>query len=226
MIPSQQQQHQYSPKTPKTFRPPFSVSSGGQVKQTQGSFSFAGGQKAQSTTSNSSINNNSNSNIKAVCSLPDKTPTSSVSANHGQRQRVVGGANQNSKAGNGWAASGTLATSSTTSHLSQVSTAGTPLLGSPSALPLGFGMLGGLVPVSLPFQFPPLLNFSPPGAPGAAGMGSAPSSNSGYPLAQSDLIDLYKSLQSGSQAALPPHLQLAFSDANQSQSGDMKRKTH
>ncbi|KAI3353039.1 hypothetical protein L3Q82_019612 [Scortum barcoo] len=115
-------------------------------------------------------------------------PRSRISANHGQRQRMVGGANQSSKAGNGWAASGTLATSSTTSHLSQVSTAGTPLLGSPSTLPLGFGMLGGLVPVSLPFQFPSLLNFSPPGAPGAAGMGSAPSSNSGYPLAQSDLM--------------------------------------
>lgn len=70
----------------------------------------------------------------------------------------------------------------------QVSTAGTPLLGNPSALPLGFGMLGGLVPVSLPFQFPSLLNFSPPGASGAAGMGTAPSSNSGYPLAQSDLM--------------------------------------
>ncbi|XP_032356690.1 ubinuclein-2a isoform X1 [Etheostoma spectabile] len=231
MIPSQQQQHQYSPKTPKPFRPPFSVSGGGQVKQTQGSFSFAGGQKAQSTTSNSSINNNSINNkgvTSALCSRPDKTPLSSapsVSANHGQRQRVMGGA-QSSKTGNGWAASGTLATSSTTSHLSQVSTAGTSLLGSPSALPLGFGMLGGLVPVSLPFQFPSLLNFSPPGAPGAAGMGSVPSSNSGYTLAQSDLMDLYKSLQSGSQAALPPHLQLAFSDANQSQGGDMKRKSH
>ncbi|KAK0154730.1 hypothetical protein N1851_002958 [Merluccius polli] len=40
------------------------------------------------------------------------------------------------------------------------------------------------------------------------------------------VIDLYKSLQSGSQAALPPHLQLAFSDANQSQGSDMKRKSH
>lgn len=70
----------------------------------------------------------------------------------------------------------------------QVSSAGSSLLGSPTPLPLGFGMLGGLVPVSLPFQFPPLLSFSPPGGPGAGGMGSAPSSNSGYPLAQSDLM--------------------------------------
>ncbi|XP_041839157.1 ubinuclein-2a isoform X2 [Melanotaenia boesemani] len=226
MMPGQQQQHQYSHKTSKTFRPPFSVSGCGQVKQTQGNFSFTSGLKPQSTTSNSSVNNKGD--ISAVCSHPDKTPPSatSVPANHGQRQRVVGAASQVSKAGNGWSPSGTLATSSTTSHLSQVSTAGSSLLSNHSALPLGFGMLGGLVPVSLPFQFPSLLNFSAPGASGAAGMGSTPSSNSGYPIAQSDLMDLYKSLQSGSQAALPPHLQLAFSDANQSQGGDMKRKTH
>ncbi|KAM4584182.1 ubinuclein-2a isoform 2-T2 [Odontesthes bonariensis] len=230
MIPGQQQQHQYSPKTSKTFRAPFSVSGGGPVKQTQGVCSFAGGHKAQSTTSNSSINNSNNKGVvSVVCSHPDKTAppsTTSILANHGQRQRMVGGASQGSKAGNGWVASGTLATSSTTSHLSQVSAAGSPLLSSHSALPLGFGMIGGLVPVSLPFQYPSLLNFSAPGAPGTAGMSSAPSSNSGYPLAQSDLMDLYKSLQSGSQAALPPHLQLAFSDSNQSQGGDTKRKTH
>uniref|UniRef100_A0A8D3B4I5 Ubinuclein 2a n=1 Tax=Scophthalmus maximus TaxID=52904 RepID=A0A8D3B4I5_SCOMX len=183
MIPSQQQQHQYSPKT---FRPPFSVSSSGQLKQTQGICSFAGGQKHQSTTINSSIiNSNHKGLVSVVRSHSVKTTPSSspsVSANNGQRQRVMGGANPGSKAGNGWAASGTLASSSTTSRLSQVSDPGSALLGSPSTLPLGFGMLGGLVPVSLPFQFPSLLNFSPPGATGVAGMGSAPSSNSGYPL--------------------------------------------
>lgn len=93
----------------------------------------------------------------------------------------------------------------------QVSTAGTSLLGSPSALPLGFGMLGGLVPVSLPFQFPPLLNFSPPGAPGAAGIGSAPSSNSGYPLAQSDLMGEWAHTQlNGSSGELILFLALLF----------------
>lgn len=77
----------------------------------------------------------------------------------------------------------------TNPHLSlQVSSAGSSLLGTPPALPLGFGMLGSLVPVSLPFQFPPLLNFSPPGASGAAGLGSASNSNSGYALAQNDLM--------------------------------------
>uniref|UniRef100_A0A3P9Q0A9 Ubinuclein 2a n=1 Tax=Poecilia reticulata TaxID=8081 RepID=A0A3P9Q0A9_POERE len=182
------QQHQYASKTPKTFRTPFSVSGGGPVKPPPpAGCSFV--QKPQPPPSSSA-------NSKG-----EKTPassTASVSAN--QRQRVsVGGAIQSSKAGNGWAPSGTLATSATTSHLSQVSAAGSPLLTNHSALPLGFGMLGGLVPVSLPFQFPPLLNFSAPGAASAASMGSTPSSNSGYPLAQ---------------------------NSNQSQSGDMKRKTH
>ncbi|XP_062243802.1 ubinuclein-2-like isoform X2 [Platichthys flesus] len=199
-------QHQKHPYAPKNCRLPFSVLGSGQMKQTQGSCSFVGGQKPQSSTSSSSINNFNNKGVvSVVCSRPDKAPPSSspsVSANHVPRQRVAGGVNSGSNAGNGWMASGTLASSSTTSHLSQVTTAGPSLLCSPSTLPMGFGMLGGLVPVSLPFQFPPLLNFSPPGAPGAAGMGGAPSSNSGYPLSQSDLID-----------------------ANQSQGGDVKRKS-
>ncbi|XP_049576339.1 ubinuclein-2a isoform X1 [Syngnathus scovelli] len=209
--------HQYSPKT---FRPPFGITGsvqGTSAKQTSGA--FTGGPKPP--THNSAGNKSSSSAGHA-----NKTPPPPPSANHAQRQRLVGSAGQNLKAGNGWATSGALATPSTTSHLSQVSAAGGPLLGSPSTLPLGFGMLGGLVPVSLPFQFPPLLNFSPPGAPGPAGMSSAPGSNSGYPLAQSDLLELYKSLQSGSQAALPPHLQLAFSDTNQSQGGDKRKPSH
>uniref|UniRef100_A0A3B4AK48 Uncharacterized protein n=1 Tax=Periophthalmus magnuspinnatus TaxID=409849 RepID=A0A3B4AK48_9GOBI len=153
-------QPQYSPKP---FRPPFTVSSG---KQAPGG---------------SSVLNNNPSN------RTPPPPAPSPSANQVQRSRVVGGTNQSSKAGNGWSSSGSLPTSSTTSHLPQASNSGSSLLGSSSNLPLGFGMLGGLVPVSLPFQFPPLLNFSP-SAPGAAGMSSTPSSNSGYPLAQSDLM--------------------------------------
>lgn len=99
---------------------------GGQLKQTQGGCSFIGSQKTQSNMSNSSIINNSTNNkgVVSAVSHQDKTPSSSapsVSANHGQRQRVVGGANQSLKAGNGWLPSGTLATSTTTSHLSQVS---------------------------------------------------------------------------------------------------------
>ncbi|XP_055080461.1 ubinuclein-2a isoform X2 [Periophthalmus magnuspinnatus] len=171
-LPSPQPQY-----SPKPFRPPFTVSSG---KQAPGG---------------SSVLNNNPSN------RTPPPPAPSPSANQVQRSRVVGGTNQSSKAGNGWSSSGSLPTSSTTSHLPQASNSGSSLLGSSSNLPLGFGMLGGLVPVSLPFQFPPLLNFSP-SAPGAAGMSSTPSSNSGYPLAQSDLMD-----------------------SNQSQGGD-KRKPH
>uniref|UniRef100_A0A3Q2SXM2 Ubinuclein 2a n=1 Tax=Fundulus heteroclitus TaxID=8078 RepID=A0A3Q2SXM2_FUNHE len=187
-----------TPRPPPHPRPPHRHT----MKPTQGSCSFAGVQKAQPTPSSSS-----NPNNKGGVSLEKTPPSSTTSVSANKRQRVVAGAIQGSKAGNGWAPSGTLATSATTSHLSQVSAAGSALLSNHSALPLGFGMLGGLVPVSLPFQFPPLLSFSARGAAGAASVGSSPSSNSGYPLAQ----NLYKSLQSGSQAALPPHLQLAFS---------------
>ncbi|XP_045079296.1 ubinuclein-2-like isoform X1 [Coregonus clupeaformis] len=210
-------------QSPKTagFRPTYSVQGGGQVKSGQGSYSFAGSQKAPSVISSSSVSsvssNSSPMRMSPVTSRPDNSPSPSgmVSTSHGQRQRAVGGA----KAVGSRAPTATMATPSITSHLTQVS-AGSPLLGGP----LGFGMLGGLVPVSLPFQFPSLLNFTPPGAPGGSGLGTG--ANSGYSLSQSDLMDLYKSLQSGSQAALPPHLQLAFSDANQSQGGDMKRKSH
>ncbi|XP_061534579.1 ubinuclein-2a isoform X1 [Phycodurus eques] len=217
--------HQYSPKT---FRPPFGITGsvqGTAAKPTPGAFTGAPKPPPATGTHNSPGNNKTPSAVGHANKTPPP-PSPSGSANHGQRQRPVGVAVQNLKPGNGWATSAALATPSTTSHLSQVSAAGGPLLGGPSTLPLGFGMLGGLVPVSLPFQFPPLLNFSHPGAPGPAGMGSAPGSNSGYPLAQSDLLELYKSLQSGSQAALPPHLQLAFSDTNQSQGGDKRKPSH
>ncbi|XP_062304314.1 ubinuclein-2a isoform X1 [Osmerus eperlanus] len=208
-------QHQYQSPKASGFRPPFSVQGGGQAKAGGGGiYSFAGGQKAPSVSSGGA-----NASSSPMGMSPAGSP--SPSGSHGQqRQRAAGGAGQGSKSVGSRALTGTLATPPVTSHLSQVSSAGGTLLGSPPSLPLGFGMLGGLVPVSLPFQFPSLLNFSPPGVPGASG------ANSGYALAQSELMELYKSLQSGSQPALPPHLQLAFSDANQSQGGDMKRKSH
>ncbi|CAB1344651.1 unnamed protein product [Coregonus sp. 'balchen'] len=187
-------------QSPKTagFRPTYSVQGGGQVKSGQGSYSFAGSQKAPSVISSSSVSsvssNSSPMRMSPVTSRPDNSPSPSgmVSTSHGQRQRAVGGA----KAVGSRAPTATMATPSITSHLTQVS-AGSPLLGGP----LGFGMLGGLVPVSLPFQFPSLLNFTPPGAPGGSGLGTG--ANSGYSLSQSDLMD-----------------------ANQSQGGDMKRKSH
>ncbi|PWA15487.1 hypothetical protein CCH79_00014709 [Gambusia affinis] len=93
----------------------------------------------------------------------------------------------------------------------RVSTTGSGgLLGSASSLPLGFGMLGGLVPVSLPFHLSPMLNLS---QLGTAGSNTATSSSAASNSAAFSTLtqNLYKSLQSGSQVALPPHLQLAFS---------------
>ncbi|XP_061086021.1 LOW QUALITY PROTEIN: ubinuclein-2a [Conger conger] len=206
-----QNAHQYSPKNPG-FRPPFSVP-GGLAKAGQSTYSLAGGHKGSAHGSPSPTSTSS------ISGRPVSSPSpSSGSASHGQRQRPSGGAGQGAKP----VVSRAPVASVHSSALSQVSSPGGNLLGpAPPSLPLGFGMLGGLVPVSLPFQFPPLLNFSPPGVPGGSGLGAA-GNNSGYSLAQ----NLLKSLQSGSQAALPPHLQLAFSDASQSQGGDMKRKSH
>ncbi|KAK1877369.1 Ubinuclein-2 [Dissostichus eleginoides] len=182
--------HQYSAKTP--FRPP--QFSGVQVVK-PGSYTPPGGQKTpnnSSSTTNislinaSSISKHSGSNASPII----------VSANQGQRQRLGGGTSQGAKQVM------SVTSSSVSSQLPQVSTAGGGLLGSGSPLGLGFGMLGGLVPVSLPFH-------------------NAANSAAFSTLTQ----NLYKSLQSGSQVALPPHLQLAFSDVTQSQGGDAKRKT-
>ncbi|KAJ8264056.1 hypothetical protein GJAV_G00144570 [Gymnothorax javanicus] len=208
-----QSPHQFSPKN-TGFRPPFSVP-GGAAKVGPTSYSPAGGGQKGSPHSSAGASPTSS----ASASSPSPSPSS---ASHGQRQRPAGGASQGAKP----VANRAPVSSVHSSPLSQVSSPGSNLLGpSPPSLPLGFGMLGGLVPVSLPFQFPSLLNFSPPGVPGGSGLGGAAAgNNSGYSLAQSEY--LLKSLQAGSQSALPPHLQLAFSDANQTQGGDMKRKSH
>ncbi|XP_070779315.1 ubinuclein-2-like [Enoplosus armatus] len=209
--------HQYSPKNPAGFRPQFSGAQGGATKPGQGSYTPPGGQK---TSSNNSTTNTSLINTISISkhSGSSASPTT-ASANPGQRQRPGGGTPQGAKP------VASVPSSSVSSQLPQVSTAGSgSLLGSASSLPLGFGMLGGLVPVSLPFQFPPLLNLPPLGTAGSssAGGGSAASSNASFSALTQNL---YKSLQSGSQVALPPHLQLAFSDVSQSQGGDAKRKT-
>ncbi|XP_026877750.2 ubinuclein-2a isoform X1 [Electrophorus electricus] len=222
---------QYSPKSPG-FRPPFSVPApSSAVKPSAGqlSYSFAGGQKSISPLGSSAgITNPSSIATSHTTGFHDNnTSPSAVSTNHGHRQKPVGGASQSAKTSASRVSAMGLPPPSDSSLLSQVtSAAGGSLLGSVGAsLPLGFGMLGGLVPVSLPFQFPPLLNFAPPGpatpTPGCSTGGASPASNSGYGLTQ----NLFKSLQSGVQAALPPHLQLAFSDTNQSQA-DVKRKSH
>ncbi|KAM3597893.1 uncharacterized protein V6R79_010800 [Siganus canaliculatus] len=211
--------HQYSPKTPTGFRPAFSGAQGGGAKLVQGSYTPPGLQKTPN--SSSSTNTSLISTIPiSKHSGPSASPTP-ASANPGQRQRPGGGTPQGAKP------VASVTSSAVSSQLPKVSTAGGGsgggLLGSPSSLPLGFGMLGGLVPVSLPFQFPSLLNLNPLGAAssGAASSGSAASGNASFSTLTQNL---YKSLQSGSQVALPPHLQLAFSDVSQSQTGDAKRK--
>ncbi|XP_066531183.1 ubinuclein-2b isoform X2 [Hoplias malabaricus] len=146
-----------------------------------------GQQKNSSQVNSGSLTNTPSSITKPT---PTNASPATGSANHGQRQRPAGVANQATK---------TMASVSSASapQLPQVSSSSGALLGSGAPnLPLGFGMLGGLVPVSLPFQFPGLLNLPAPTAT-AAGANSNPTS-SGY--------------------SLPPNV-------TQSQGGDVKRKT-
>ncbi|XP_072531249.1 ubinuclein-2b isoform X2 [Salminus brasiliensis] len=172
--------HQYSSKSP-AFHAGFSGVGAG--------YSSPVGQQKNSSQVNSG-------SLTSTPSSITKSPATSASpaagsANHGSRQRPAGGANQGTKA---------LASvsSASASQLPQVSTSSGALLGSGAPnLPLGFGMLGGLVPVSLPFQFPGLLNL-PTATATAAGASSANPTSSGY--------------------TLPPNV-------TQSQGGDVKRKT-
>ncbi|XP_059204898.1 ubinuclein-2b isoform X2 [Centropristis striata] len=186
--------HQYSAKSPAGFRPPFSGAQGGATKPGQGSYTSPGSQKTpnnNSTTNASLINTISISKHSGSSASP-----TIVSANAGQRQRTGGGTPQGAKP------VASVLSSSVSSQLPQVSTAGSSsLLGSASSLPLGFGMLGGLVPVSLPFQFPSLLNLPPLGTAGSstAASGAAASSNASFSTLTQNV--------------------------SQSQGGDAKRKT-
>ncbi|KAM4535761.1 ubinuclein-2-like isoform 3-T3 [Fundulus diaphanus] len=209
--------HQYTPKTPAGFRPPFSGATGGVAKSGQGSYTPSSSQKTPSVisaTNTSLINTSSMSKHSGSSASP-----AAASVTPGQRQRTVGGTPQGAKP------VVSLPLSSVSSQLPQVSTTGSGgLLASGSSLALGYGMLGGLVPVSLPFQFPSMLNLSQLGTGGSntPTSSSAASSSAAFSTLTQNL---YKSLQSGSQVALPPHLQLAFSDVSQSQGSDTKRKT-
>ncbi|KAM9746434.1 LOW QUALITY PROTEIN: ubinuclein-2b [Menidia menidia] len=208
--------HQYAQKPPAGFRPPFSGAPGGAAKAGPGSYAPPGGPKGpalNSTTATSLINTSSIS--KHSGSAPAAPPTAA-----GQRQRPGGGG-----AAQGAKPVVTVPLSPVSSQMPQVSTTGSGgLISSGSTLPLGFGMLGGLVPVSLPFQFPSMLSLPQlgGGGAGASASGAAASSSASFSTLTQNL---YKSLQSGSQVALPPHLQLAFSDVGQGQGGDAKRKT-
>uniref|UniRef100_A0A9J8DIE8 Ubinuclein 2b n=2 Tax=Cyprinus carpio TaxID=7962 RepID=A0A9J8DIE8_CYPCA len=178
---------------------------------------IAGGYRAPVGQRGSS-QGNSISGLTTTTAPVAKQPATSASpvagtANHSQRQRQVGGANQGVK-------TITSVSTATASPLSQVSSSSALLGSAGPSLPLGFGMLGGLVPVSLPFQFPNLLNLSSSVVSTATTGTSTNPSSSGFNLSQNVL----KGLMSGAQATLPPHLQLAFSDVNQTQ-GDLQRKT-
>ncbi|XP_028842171.1 ubinuclein-2b [Denticeps clupeoides] len=180
-----------SSKTP-AFRPPLSG-----VAAALSGYGPAAGQKTPSQVPGSAP---SQSPLSKLPTVPGSSPSGV-----GQRQRVVGGTGQVAKIVS------PLSTTAASPQLSQASASG--LLGA-----AGPWMLGGLVPVSLPFQFPSLLNIQPPGSSGAP---APPVTNSaGFSLPP----NLLKGLQSGSHAALPPHLQLAFSDVGQNPAGDLKRK--
>ncbi|KAM4635083.1 ubinuclein-2b isoform 2-T2 [Polymixia lowei] len=186
--------HQYSPKTPAGFRPPFSGAQGGAAKSGQGSYTPPGSQKPPNSNSTA---NTSLINTSSISKHSGSSPSPSVtSANTGQRQRSGGGTTQGAKP------IASVSSSVVSSQLPQVSTTGSGgLLGSPPSLPLGFGMLGGLVPVSLPFQFPQLLNLPPLGTAGSG-------TGAGGPAASNN----------ASFSTLTQNV-------NQSQGGDAKRKT-
>ncbi|XP_077474843.1 ubinuclein-1-like [Stigmatopora argus] len=203
---------QFSSKSPTGPRPTFSG-----AKVSQGASASPSNLKSPVIISSSNPANSSLLNTSSVSKHSGSGPPSTTaSANPGQqRQRPGSVTSQGAKPAT------SVPLSSASSQMPQVSSAGSSLLASGSSLPLGFGMLGGLVPVSLPFQFPPLLNLPPLGT-STAPSSSAPTNNSSFSTLTQNL---YKSLQSGSQVALPSHLQLAFSDVGPSQGGESKRKT-
>uniref|UniRef100_A0AAR2KJW6 Ubinuclein 2b n=1 Tax=Pygocentrus nattereri TaxID=42514 RepID=A0AAR2KJW6_PYGNA len=162
--------HQYSSKSPG-FHTGFSG--------VRANYSSPVGQQKNSSQVNSG-------NLTSTPSSITKPPTSASpvvgSANHGQRQRPAGMANQGTK-------TMVSVSSASASQLPQVSSSSGALLGSGAPnLPLGFGMLGGLVPVSLPFQFPGLLNLPTPTVTAAAANSANPTS-SGYIAGNCSLID-------------------------------------
>ncbi|XP_069053269.1 ubinuclein-2a isoform X2 [Lepisosteus oculatus] len=243
----------YAPKP--SFRPPYAVQ-GAPVKSAQSSFGLVGCKPAPQGPSSSSSpapsvtrpapppsSSPAPSSTRPAPSparpapSPASSPAPSPSVNHRRScpspaQRSAGVAGIAGSAAKP-VVSRTVATPPATQQTLTQVTSGGGLLATPSSLPLmspglgatqggalgAFGMLGGLVPVSLPFQFP-LLNFTHSATGGATA--STASASSGYSLAQ----NLLKSLQSGPQVPLPPHLQHAFSDSSQSQGGEVKRKSH
>ncbi|KTG04441.1 hypothetical protein cypCar_00046531 [Cyprinus carpio] len=165
-LPTLPSMHQHASKSPG-FHTGF-VSSG---------YSAPVGQKTSSQ-------GNTISGLATTTAAVAKQPATSASpmtgtANHSQRHRQVGGANQGMK-------TITSVSTATASPLSQVSSSSALLGSAGPSLPLGFGMLGGLVPVSLPFQFPNLLNLPSSVVSTATTGGSTNGSSSGFTLPQSE----------------------------------------
>ncbi|XP_052347238.1 ubinuclein-2-like isoform X5 [Oncorhynchus keta] len=192
--------HQYSSKSPAGFRPPFSGAPGGPAKLVQGSYTPQGGQKTPSQIISSSANTSLTNTSSISKHLGSSSSPTTTSAN--QRQRLAGGTIQGAKPIK------SVSTQSVSSQLPQVSSASSSLLGSAPSLPLGFGMLGGLVPVSLPFQFPSLLNLPPLGGTAGSSTGASGSSTS-----------------NSSAFSLTQKLYSSCPDVNQTQGGDVKRKS-
>lgn len=88
--------HQYSPKTPAGFRPPFSGVQGGAVKPGQSIYTPPGGQKPPPTNSSSTTTSLINASSISKHSGSSASPTVAP-ANAGQRQRPVGGTAQGAK---------------------------------------------------------------------------------------------------------------------------------
>lgn len=87
--------HQYSPKNPTGFRPPFSGAQGGAAKPGQSNYTPPGSQK---TPTNNSTTNTSLINTSSISKHSGSSASPTVaSANPGQRQRPVGGTPQGAK---------------------------------------------------------------------------------------------------------------------------------
>uniref|UniRef100_A0A3Q2XR77 Ubinuclein 2b n=1 Tax=Hippocampus comes TaxID=109280 RepID=A0A3Q2XR77_HIPCM len=177
---------QFSSKSPAGFRPPFS----GAAKAGPGGYAPPGNQKTPVISSSSSTANSSLISTSSISKHSGSaTPPTAPSTNTGQRQRSGGvTASQGAKAVTSVPLSSAAPQLPQVGHLEQglaSSAGGSGLLGSAPSLPLGFGMLGSLVPVSLPFQFPPLLNLPPLGAGGS----SAPPTSAAANVSQSQSGD-------------------------------------
>eukprot|EP00062_Callorhinchus_milii_P023689 gi/632982836/ref/XP_007908352.1/ PREDICTED: ubinuclein-2 [Callorhinchus milii] len=100
-----------------------------------------------------------------------------------------------------------------------------PNVSSASLNTAAFGMLGGLVPVSLPFQFPlNLISFGADSSNTASASTGSTSAAFHHNLTQ----NILKGLQSTSQVSrstVPAHLQQAYTDGNKSQGDSSKRKS-